>query len=125
MRIPFALSAAAVASLLFAAPVFAEPAPMAPQAAPSEGHGGGRHHGRGGHKLERRLERAVENGRLTRAQADQFLAEAQQIRADAHAQRQAAGCQLNPDQKAQFKQRRQALREKVRTALVATRPQGQ
>ena len=116
MRLSLALSAA-VASLLFAAPVLAQTAPQTAQTAPAERHGG-RHHDKG-HKIERRLNRAVEKGHLTRAQADQFLAEAQQIRTEAHAQRVAAGCQLNPDQKAQFKQRRQALREKVRAAMAA------
>ena len=120
MRTKIALSAA-VASMLFAVPVFAAPEVPSNTQAPYDGHGG-KHHRK--HKgMERRLHRAVEDGRLTQAQADQFLAEAQQLREEMRAQRQAGGCQLNPDQKQQFKQRKQALREKVRTALMASRPQ--
>ncbi|HEX8818586.1 MAG TPA: hypothetical protein VF794_01570 [Archangium sp.] len=119
MRLKLALSAA-VASLLFAAPVLAEEATSAPK----EAHG--RKEGKMLRKLERmerRLNRAVEHGRLTQAQADTFLAEARQLRADVQAQRQASGGQLTEEQRQQFKERKQALREKVHAAVKATQPQ--
>jgi protein CpxP len=126
MRLKLALSAA-VASLLFAAPVLAEqPAPNA-QAPASQADRASRREARMLRKLERfehRLDRAVERGRLTRQQADQFLAEARQLRDDAQAQRQAGGGQLTEDQKEQLHQRHQALREKVRAAVKATPSQG-
>ena len=99
MRLKLALSAA-VASLLFATPVLAEePAPTGQE----------HHHGKHKHKeknrdarmlrklerMEHRLNRAVERGRLTREQADTFLAEARQLRDDAQAQLQAGGGQLH------------------------------
>ena len=74
--------------------------------------------------MEHRLDRAVEKGRLTQAQADQFKTEARQLRDEFQNQRQASGGQLTDAQKEQFKQRRQALREKVKAALHATAPQG-
>lgn len=75
-------------------------------------------------RMEHRLNRAVEHGRLTRAQADQFLAEARQLRDDARAQLQAGGGQLTEEQRQQLRQRREALREKVHAAVKATQPQG-
>lgn len=116
MRLKIALSAA-VASLLFAAPVLAQTAPTTEQARP-EGHGGHGDHGL--HRIERmqhRLDRAVENGRLTREQADQFLAEARQLHEEAQALRQANGGQLTEQQRQQFRERKQALRQKVFAAL--------
>lgn len=74
-------------------------------------------------RMEHRLDRAVERGRLTQAQAEQFKAEARQLRDDFQAQRQANGGQLTDAQKAQLKQRKQALREKMKAALKATAPQ--
>ena len=134
MRLKLALSAA-VASLLFAAPVLAEE----PAAAPNghEGHEGKPPHGRHKEKnrdarmlrklerMEHRLNRAVERGRLTREQADTFLAEARQLRDDAQAQLQAGGGQFTEEQKQQLRERKQALREKVHAAMKATQPQAQ
>jgi hypothetical protein len=74
-------------------------------------------------RMERRLDRAVEKGRLTQAQADQFKAEARQLRSDFEAQRQASGGQLTDAQKDQFRQRKQELRAKVKAAMKATAPQ--
>jgi hypothetical protein len=94
-----------------------------------ERHGGECHGGKEGKKfrklarMEHRLDRAVEKGRLTQAQADQFKAEARQLRDDFQAQRQASGGQLTDAQKDQFKQRKQALRAKVKAAMKATAPQ--
>ncbi len=127
MRLKLALSAA-VASLLFATPVLAEqPAP-----ATHEAHQGGhKEKNRDGkllrrlERMEHRLNRAVERGRLTRAQADTFLAEARQLRDDAQAQLQASGGQFTEEQKQQLRERKQALREKVHAAMKATQPQPQ
>lgn len=130
MRLKLALSAA-VASLLFATPVLAE------EPAPTAGHE--HHHGKHKHKeknrdarmlrklerMEHRLDRAVERGRLTREQADTFLAEARKLRDDAQAQLQAGGGQFTEEQKQQLRERKQALREKVRAAMKATEPQQQ
>ncbi|WNG38365.1 hypothetical protein F0U61_35325 [Archangium violaceum] len=127
MRVNLALSAA-VASLLFAAPVLAEQPTATGQTAPADQSD--RHHKKGWmrrHKiehLEQRLNKAVENGRLTRQQADQFLAEARQLRDETRSLREANGGQLTEEQKQQFKERRKALREKVRAAMTATQPQG-
>lgn len=119
MRSMLTLSAA-VASLLFTAPVFA--AETAPSATPCQGKGERAHHG--GKRMGHRLDRAVEQGRLTRAQADQFTAEAKQLREEARAQREASGGKLTDEQKAQFKQRRHALREKVHAAMKPAPTQG-
>jgi periplasmic protein CpxP/Spy len=126
MRIKIAVLSTALASLLatsaLAAPGSA-PENQSPQA--GECHGG--KEGRMFHKLarmEHRLDRAVEHGRLTQAQADQFKAEARQLRDDVQTQRQASGGQLTEAQRDQFRQRRQALRERVKAALKATAPQG-
>ncbi|WNG59137.1 hypothetical protein F0U59_33705 [Archangium gephyra] len=130
MRLKLALSAA-VASLLFSAPVLAQQ-PAAPTG--NEAHQGKHKHkhkdrdARMLHRLERmehRLNRAVERGRLTREQADGFLAEARKLRDDTQAQLQASGGQFTEEQKQQFRERKQALREKVRAAMKATQPQSQ
>ncbi|KFA94292.1 hypothetical protein [Archangium violaceum] len=128
MRLKLALSAA-VASLLFSAPVLAQQ-PAAPTGNEAH-HGKHKHKNREArmlHKLERmehRLNRAVERGRLTRQQADGFLAEARQLRDDTQAQLQASGGQFTEEQKQQFRERKKALRDKVRAAMKATQPQSQ
>jgi uncharacterized protein YdeI (BOF family) len=125
MRLKLALSAA-VASLLFTTPVLAEePAPTGQDAQQGK-HKGKNRDARMLRKLERmehRLNRAVERGRLTREQADTFLAEARKLRDDAQAQLQAGGGQFTEEQKQQLRERKQALREKVHTAMKATQPQ--
>lgn len=125
MRLKTAVLSTALASLLLATSTLAEPAagPGGDLSASGECHGG--KEGRRGHKMarmERKLERAVEKGRLTPAQAEQFKAEARQLREEHQAQRQASGGQLTEEQRQQFKQRKQALREKVKAALQATAP---
>jgi hypothetical protein len=131
MRIKTAVLSTALASLLLASSSFAAAAAPAPQG--SDARSGECHGGKGGKEgkmfrkmahMERRLDRAVEKGRLTQAQADQFRAEARQLRDDFMSQRQASGGQLTDAQREQFHQRRQALREKVKAALKATAPQG-
>ncbi|HEX5751124.1 MAG TPA: DUF6076 domain-containing protein [Archangium sp.] len=126
MRLKLALSAT-VASLLFSAPVLAQE-PAAPTG--QEGHPGKHKHKnrdermlRKLERMERRLTRAVERGRLTQQQADAFLAEARQLRADAQVQLQASGGQFTEEQKQQLRERKQALREKIHAALKATQPQ--
>lgn len=116
MRLKLTLSAA-LASLLFAAPVFA--GQDCPQGASASERREGRMNRRHA-RMEQRLSRAVENGRLTREQADQFLAEGKQLREELRTQREASGGKLTDAQKEQFRQRKQALREKMRTALGAT-----
>jgi FtsZ-binding cell division protein ZapB len=125
MRFKTAVLSATLASLLTL------PALAAQDTAPQghERHGGECRGGKEGKmfrklaRMEHRLDRAVEKGRLTQAQADQFKVEARQLRDDFQAQRQASGGQLTDAQKDQFKQRKQALREKVKAALKATAPQ--
>jgi periplasmic protein CpxP/Spy len=127
MRIKTAVLSTALASLLLATATFAAAAP-APQG--QESHEGQCHGGKEGRMfrrmehMEHRLDRAVEKGRLTQAQADQFKTEARQLRDEVLAQRQASGGQLSDTQREQFRQRKQALREKVKAALRATEPKG-
>jgi protein CpxP len=127
MRLKLALSAA-VASLLFAAPVLAEEAAPNAQTAPAgQEDRARRKEARMLRRLERteqRLNRAVERGRLTREQADQFLSEARQLHDDARAQLQAGGGRLTDEQKQQLKQRHKALREKVHATIKAAPPPG-
>jgi len=116
---------AAVVSLLFTAPAFAEEVAPSPEVKEARQ---ARREARVLRKLERverKLNRAVEHGRLSRAQADGFLAEVRQLHADVQAQRQASGGQLTEEQRQQFKERTQALRERVRAAVKATQPQAQ
>jgi hypothetical protein len=125
MCLKLALSAA-VASLLFAAPVLAEePAPTsAPQT--DAGDKAARREARMLRRFERmeqRMNRAVERGRLSRAEADQFIAEARRLRDETLALRQASGGTLTEEQRQQFHERKQALREKVRAAMKAHAPQ--
>ncbi|WP_257458470.1 hypothetical protein [Archangium lipolyticum] len=123
MRLKLALSAA-VASLLFAAPVFAEePAPANPTAPEDKAARREARMMRRFERMEHRMNRAVERGRLSRAQADQFIAEARQLRDEALALRQSSGGKLTEEQRQQFHQRKQALREKVRAAMKANAPQ--
>jgi uncharacterized coiled-coil DUF342 family protein len=131
MSLKTALLSSALASLLLATPALAEPgpAPGAQKSERGECHGGkGGKEGRLLHKMarmERKLDRAVEKGRLTPVQAEQFKAEARQLREELQAQHQASNGQLTEEQKQQFKQRKQALREKVKAALQAANvPQG-
>jgi protein CpxP len=126
MRIKTAVLSTALASLLFATSTLASQGP-APQ---DKEHAGECRGGRGDRmerkmaRMEHRLDRAVEHGRLTQAQSDQFKAEARQLRDEVEAQRQSSGGQLNDSQRDQFRQRREALREKVRAALHASAPKG-
>ncbi|WP_224363364.1 hypothetical protein [Hyalangium versicolor] len=127
MRIKTAVLSTALASLMLATSALAAetPAPQGQEMRSGECHG--RKEGKMFRRMafmERRLDRAVENGRLTQVQADQFKAEARQLRDDLQAQRQSSGGQLSDAQKEQFKQRHQALREKVKAAMKATAPQG-
>jgi protein CpxP len=126
MRFKTAVLSTTLASLLLTFPALAaqDTAPQSHEGQKGECHGG--KEGKMFHKLarmEHRLDRAVEKGRLTQVQADQFKAEARQLRDDVQAQRQASGGQLTDAQKDQFKQRKQALREKVKAAMKATAPQ--
>ncbi|HYH98490.1 hypothetical protein [Hyalangium sp.] len=122
MRFKIAVLSTTLASLLLAAPTLAaqEALPDGQKHPAGECHGG--KEGRMFRKLarmEHRLDRAVAKGRLTQAQADQFKAEARQLRDAFQAQRQSSGGQLTDAQKEQFKQRKQALREKVKAAMKA------
>jgi hypothetical protein len=127
MRFKTALLSSALASLLLSTSTLAAqgPAPEGKEHRAGECHGGkeGKMFRKMAH-MERRLDRAVEKGRLTQSQADQFKTEARQIRDEFQNQRQASGGQLTDAQREQFKQRKQALREKVKAAMRATAPQG-
>jgi protein CpxP len=123
MRLKLTVSAA-VASLLFTAPVLAQEAAPAHKEAKEARHARGEERAqRRLERVERRLNRAVEHGRLSRAQADGFLAEARQLHAEVQAQRQANGGPLTEEQRQQFKERKRALRERVRATVKATQPQ--
>jgi protein CpxP len=126
MRFKTAVLSTTLSSLLLTVPALAAEAtaPQGHEHPAGECHGGkeGKMFRKLAH-MERRLDRAVEKGRLTQAQADQFKTEARQLRDDAQAQRQASGGQLTDAQKDQFRQRKQALREKVKAAMKATAPQ--
>jgi periplasmic protein CpxP/Spy len=126
MRFKAAVLSTTLTSLLLATSVLAaqDTAPAGQERHAGECHGG--KEGKMFHKLarmEHRLDRAVERGRLAQPQADQFKAEARQLRDDVQAQRQASGGQLTDAQKDQFRQRKQALREKVKAAMKDTAPQ--
>ena len=128
MRIKTAVLSTALASLLLATATFAAEgaAPQGQESREGQCHGGGKE-GRMFRRMEHmehRLDRAVEKGRLTQAQADQFKTEARQLRDEVQAQRQASGGQLSDAQREQFHQRKQALREKVKAAVQATEPKG-
>jgi FtsZ-binding cell division protein ZapB len=131
MRLSSVLRSAAVASLLFTLPVLAQQA-TAPTAPPSTGQcdRGERGHrgmraGSGVEHLERKLDRNVSEGRLSQAQAEQFKAEARQLRDEVKSVSESSGGQLTEAQREQFKERRHALREKIKAALGATAPQPQ
>lgn len=116
MRVKLALSAA-VASLLFSAPVLAQNAAPAPQDAVTKCERKQAKMGRRLERMQHRLDRAVQRGRLSQAQADTFKAEARQIQEELRSQLKATSCQLSEAQREQFKARKQALREKVKGVL--------
>jgi len=129
MRLTTLLTSFAAASLLIATPVLAGDDAKSADGLCTQNHPHRHGHGhrgmRGGlrlERMERRLDAAVENGRLSQAQADQFKAELRQLRDETKAQRDAANGQLSDNQRAQFKERARALREKVKAALQATAP---
>ncbi|MCP3103500.1 hypothetical protein LZ198_31915 [Myxococcus sp. K15C18031901] len=129
MRLTTLLTSFAAASLLLATPVLAGDGDKAadgqcsqPHAHGHRGMKGGRHGGMHLARMEHRLDRAVESGRLSQAQADQFKGEMRQLRDETKAQRDAAGGQLTEEQRTQFKERARALREKVKAALKETAP---
>lgn len=124
MRLTSALRSAVVASLLLAVPVLAaESTPtQAPASNTEQGAREGRGHKRHGHggrffHLEKRLDRAVAEGRITQAQADQFKTEGRQLREEKKALREAAGGQLTEEQRTQLKARMKAFKEKVKGAV--------
>lgn len=89
-----------------AAPAFAANAPL-----PTE---------RRAHRIERferRLDRAVERGKLTPDQAQKLKGEAEQIRAEVESQRAANGGRLSPEQKEHVKSEMHALRDELRANL--------
>lgn len=123
MSLKSMLRGTAVASLLFAVPVFAQtaaPSDTANKAGPCEGrhgrHGGGHKFGR----MEHRLDKQVAEGRLTQAQADSFKAEAKQLHEEMKAARASSNGQVDEATRAQFKERRKALKEKIKAALAPT-----
>ena len=108
MRLKTAVLSTALASLLLATSALA--------------HRDGSHEGKRGDKMarmEHKLARAVEKGYLTPAQAEQFKAEARQLHEEKQALRQSSGGPLTEEQRQQFKQRKQALRAKMKEAMRA------
>ncbi|RKH12754.1 hypothetical protein D7Y13_27560 [Corallococcus praedator] len=126
MSLKSILRGTAVATLLFAVPVFAQTAPSAESAPQKSGQcekGARGRHGGGGHKfgrMEHRLDKQVAEGRLTQAQADGFKAEAKALHEEMKAARAAANGQVDEAQRSQFKERRRALKEKIKSALAPT-----
>ncbi|MFP2962021.1 hypothetical protein ACLEPN_30595 [Myxococcus sp. 1LA] len=131
MKLMTTLRSVAVASLFLATPVLAQtatPEPANPPAADGKGHGGhyrhkGKQHGHKMARLEHRMDKAVAEGRLTQAQADEFKAEGRQLREEMKAQREAAGGQLSDAQKEELRSKKRAFREKVKSAMQANAPQ--
>ncbi|MFP2907914.1 hypothetical protein ACLESD_23265 [Pyxidicoccus sp. 3LFB2] len=124
MRLTSALRSAVVASLLLATPVLAAEPAQAPAPAPTaeQGHHEGKRHRHFKHggkllRMEHRLDRAVAEGRLSQAQADQFKAEGRQLREELQAQREATGGQISEDQRMKFKERLREFRAKVKAAV--------
>jgi FtsZ-binding cell division protein ZapB len=124
MRLTSALRSAVVASLLFAVPVLAAESTPTQAPAPTTAQGthegrGHRHHKHGGRffHLEKRLDQAVAEGRLTQAQADQFKTEGKQLREEMKAQREAAGGQLSDEQRMQMKDKMKAFKAKVKSVV--------
>ncbi|GEN09030.1 hypothetical protein SAMN05443572_105287 [Myxococcus fulvus] len=129
MRQNFFMRSFVTASLLLATPVFAQSvAPAAEdKAAPCEERHG-RHGKRGMNgerklaRMEHRLDRAVVDGRLTQAQADQFKAEAKQLQEERKALREASGGKITEEQRQQGRERFRAFHEKVKAAMKASTP---
>ncbi len=124
MRLTSALRSVAVASLLLSVPVLAAPeaapAPQAQQGDCDKGKHRGfkwrKHEGRLA-RMDARMDRAVAEGRLTQAQADQFKAEGRQPREEMKAKREAAGGQLSEAQRNEIGNRLRAFRAKVKAAV--------
>ncbi|GHG84088.1 hypothetical protein [Comamonas sp. JC664] len=132
MKLMTSLRSVAVASLFLAAPVLAQtatPESANPPASEGKRHGGHHRHHKGkkhGDKMARmaeRMDKAVAEGRLTQAQADQFKAEGQQLREELQAQREAAGGKLSDAQRDEARAKMRAFRAKVKQALHANAPQ--
>ncbi|AKQ65622.1 hypothetical protein A176_002534 [Myxococcus hansupus] len=130
MKLMTTLRSVAVASLFLAAPVLAQTATPESANPPAEGKGyGGHHRHKGkkhGHKMARmaeRMDKAVAEGRLTQAQADQFKAEGKQLREELQAQREAAGGKLSDAQKDEARAKMRAFKAKVKEAMHANAPQ--
>jgi FtsZ-binding cell division protein ZapB len=124
MRLMSALRSVAVASLLLAVPVLAAPE-TAPQAQQGE-HPKGKRHKKGFRwlmhegrvaRMEAKLDRAVSEGRLSQAEADQLKAEGRQLREELKAKREAAGGQLSEEQRNELRERARAFRAKVKAAV--------
>lgn len=127
MKLMTTLRSVAVASLFLAAPVLAQtaaPEPANPSAVDGKGHGKhhrhkGKKHGDKMARLEHRMDRAVAEGRLSQAQADQFKAEGRQLREEMQAQREASGGNFSDAQKDEMRSKMRAFREKVKSAMQA------
>ncbi|HZI09464.1 MAG TPA: hypothetical protein VE153_03675 [Myxococcus sp.] len=124
MRLTSALRSVAVASLLLSVPVLAQA-----QAQDSQQQGDC-HKGKGKEKgfkwlrhegkvarMEQRLDRAVSEGRLTQAQADQLKAEGRQLRDQFKAEREAAGGQLSEERRTAMGEQLRAFRAKVKATV--------
>ncbi|RKH90870.1 hypothetical protein D7Y21_04740 [Corallococcus sp. AB045] len=124
MSLKSMLRGTAVATLLLAVPVLAQtaaPSDSNANAGQCEGRRG--KHGGGGHKfgrMEHRLDKQVAEGRLSQAQADGFKAEARQLHEEMKAARASSNGQVDETTRAQFKERRKALKEKIKAALAPT-----
>ena len=131
MKLMTAVRSVAGASLFIAAPVLAQkaaPESAHPPAADGKGHGGhhwhkGKRHGNKMARMEHRMDKAVAEGRLSQAQADQFKAEGRQLREEMKAQREASGGKLSDAQREEMRSKMRAFREKVKSAMQANAPQ--
>jgi hypothetical protein len=122
MRLTSALRSVAVASLLFSVPVLAQAQAQDSQQqgechkGKSKGFKWMRHEGKVA-RLEAKLDRAVSEGRLTQAQADQLKAEGRQLRDQVKAEREAAGGQLSEEKRTAMGEQLRAFRAKVKAAV--------
>ena len=67
--------------------------------------------------MKHRLDRAVAEGRLSQAQADELEVEGQKLRDEFKAVREASGGQVSDAQREQMREKLRAYREKVKSMV--------
>jgi len=102
---------ALVSALALGSVAYAEPTPPAPQGQVQHRHGGPRLL-----RLEQKVDRAVQKGRISSAEGQKLKGEAERIRRELDTLRAQNGGKLTPEQKQQVKAEMRALREEFRSA---------